>query len=892
MAADLADVEKRLDDIRRAFETRSIRLAAMRVQLKRSERSWRQDADKSSKRARDEAAKNQARAAKGIGANADEARSQAERLVASTVDGSAPRWLASAWDDPAWHSPGSPEPGPWVRVGHLPGRAALPIVLPISAGVWRVHAPDAPAFRALVHHTLLRLVAAFDVPRVRTVAYDPNLTLDLGNFATIRSVHPLSVPAPTTSVDDFERELGSLVHELAAVHDRLTASGYSSFWTALAGGHALATTTPLRLLVIAATPDGLSDRGVAQLAQARRLAADHGLLVVEVSPPDGPPGDSGLSITLHDASATTSAVPGVTWAADGWIGERAVRTICSALAARPRTGLAPTVEFASIVDGIDDAWMADADEGLEVRIGEVDGGPLVVRLRSENPPMPNVLIGGAVGQGKSNLLLVLIHALAARYSPTELEMVLLDLRDGVEFARLGPGRTGRPWLPHVRALGLELDPDYSIAVLAWVSEQMAARADLLKRSSSTTLRQFRATTGTTIPRLVVVIDEFQKLFEGDDDQVAHAAALLEGIARTGRGFGVHLVLASQAVTGIRGLAVRQDAIFGQFHNRITLKNVASESQAFLAPHNLAATELEHRGQVVVNDSLGAADRNTFGTVAYADEDYLSRLRSQLFIQGHGAPPAVFRSSAFAVWAPEDEESLGGPGPTAAVGLPVGIGSSPRRVTLTRSPNQGLAVVGADRTVAVSVLVRAVATAADWADKPHVTLLDGDSLGEAKPWIAALTEHLERHGATVDRVERASIASRLDALASARTRTDLLVAIALDSVDLTTPVEPAYVIPSESLRSVLKTGSLSGSWTIGWWQSKSVLDEHLGYRAPGIRTWAFCGVSREDLVDVCGHGAREPSARPRLVWFDRTSGASPERLVPFATDDVVGEVPLD
>ena len=895
MITDLAGVEARLQDIRRVLESNARRLCEAREQLQQSERSWRHQTSQSSARSRDEATKNLARDKKSIETNADEAQSQAIGIVTRAVGRLSPGYLSCSWTDIAWKELAAPTPGEWVRVGWLERQStALPIILPVSAGVWHVKAPGPEAFRALVHNTLLRLVAAFDVPRIRTVAFDPDLTLDLGAFAAIRSVHQQSVPPPATSVEDFERELGSLVADLAAIHDRLTASGNDSYWSALAAGHPLAVATPLRMLVVAAPPEQMSDRGAARLAQVRRLAADRGLLLIEASAPGAGASNHGLSITLGGESTTSSAIPGLSWSADGWVGDRTIRSICTALVDRPRLSLAPTVDFETIVSAIDDAWMADADEGLEATIGVVDAGELVVKLRSENPPMPNALVGGAVGQGKSNLLLVLIHALAARYSPAELEMVLVDLRDGVEFARLAPSRADGTWLPHVRALGLEFDPDYSIAVLRWVGEQMTDRSKLLKEASSATLKQYHAATGKTIPRLVVVIDEFQKLFEGDDDQITQAASLLENIARTGRGFGVHLILASQAVTGIRGLAAKQDAIFGQFHNRITLKNTASESQSFLAPHNLAATELEHRGQVVVNDALGALDHNRFGTVALADEKYLARLRAQLFAQGHATSPLVFRSSAFATWTSPSSKDSAPSGVAPAVGLPIGVETSPRRVALTRSPNQGIAVVGADRAVAIPVLARAVVTAAaSVGDAACVTLLDGDSSDKtAKPWIVALTSHLERGGAVVERVERTAIASRLNDLAASKNRTDLLVPIALDSIDLAFPVEPDYVMPNDSLRTLLKNGPLSGSWTIGWWQSKAVLDEHLGYRAPGIRAWAFCGVSREDLIEVCGHSVRQPSGQPRFVWFDRTDEAGAERLVPFGPADILGEVPLD
>ena len=107
---------------------------------------------------------------------------------------------------------------------------------------------------------------------------------------------------------------------------------------------------------------------------------------------------------------------------------------------------------------------------------------------------------------------------------------------------------------------------------------------------------------------------------------------------------------------------------------------------------------------------------------------------------------------------------------------------------------------------------------------------------------------------MQRVGREQIASQIMELAREGVSGGLVVGIALDSVDLGTPTGPDYLIPNDSLRALLKSGPLNGTWTIGWWQSMSVLEEHLGYRAPGIRAWAFCGVSHDDLIAICGHGA--------------------------------------
>ena len=903
--------QSRADDVRSSTSLNAHRLNLARVQLEISRKLWKSHADMSLEQVRKDTARNLAEERAAIESQAAETLSKSTKTVTRLVNWYAPGYLSCAWADETWRGLTNPTPGEWVRVGYLGEQSgAVPISLPISAGVWRIEQPDGwnygrpnpEQFRALIRNTILRLIVSFDVPLIRTVAFDPHLTLDLGGFAAIRSVQQQSVPPPVTSVEDLERELASLVHDLATVRDRLTAAGFNSYWSALAAQHPLAKTTPLRLLVVATPPKLMSDRGFARLAQIRKLATNSGLLIIESSA-RGEAGSiptHGLSISLRNSSSTSTAIPGVSWTADEALPDQILRSICTALVDRTRPSLAPVVAFRSIVESIKDSWLADADEGLEVPIGVTESGRLIVRFRSEDPAKAHALVGGTNGSGKTNLLLVLIHALAARYSPADLELVVVDLKDeeSVEFARFAPSRADGAWLPHLRALGLQFDRDYSVAMLQWVTERMTERAKQLSESSSIKLKEYRAQTGKPMPRLVIVIDEFHRLFEGSDDQIAQAASLLEHIARTGRSRGVHLILSSQSMTGIRGLAAKQSAIFSQFHNRISLQNTDAESREFLSPHNNAAAELEDRGQVVVNDARGVANANRFGTVALADESYLAELRAKWFAQRHGGPPSVFRSSEFATWMPAFAHETPVTGIAPVVGLPIGIEPSPRRVELGESPNQGLAVVGTDRDVALSVLVRAVVTtAASLGESATVTLLDGHSPSDAvKPWIAALVTQLEQNGAMVERVERVAIASRLNELAASSSLPRLLVPIALDSVDLATPVGPGPAIPSNSLRTLLQNGPHSRCWTIGWWQSKSVLNAHLGYGAPGIRAWAFCGVSLADLTEVCGHGVRQPVARPRLVWFDKTppSGAEPgaERLVPFGSVDILRGISFD
>ncbi len=57
-----------------------------------------------------------------------------------------------------------------------------------------------------------------------------------------------------------------------------------------------------------------------------------------------------------------------------------------------------------------------------------------------------------------------------------------------------------------------------------------------------------------MPRLVLVVDEFQEFFVEDDKVSQEAALLLDRLVRQGRAFGIHILLGSQTLGGAYSLA--------------------------------------------------------------------------------------------------------------------------------------------------------------------------------------------------------------------------------------------------------------------------------------------------------------------------------------------------
>lgn len=209
----------------------------------------------------------------------------------------------------------------------------------------------------------------------------------------------------------------------------------------------------------------------------------------------------------------------------------------------------------------------------------------------------HALIGGATGSGKSVLLSEIICSLAERYSPQELRMLLLDYKEGTEFAPFAG-------LPHVYALSMGSNPEFGLEVLKEVQKEIGKRGVLFKEVNAKNLDEYRKKTGSTMCRYVLVADEFQVLM-GDKKFGEEARTVLNDLVRRGRSFGFHAILATQTL--------RDGALDGeaknQFGCRIAMRMAEGETDYFLASGNTVPATFNRKGQALVNYALGRKESN-------------------------------------------------------------------------------------------------------------------------------------------------------------------------------------------------------------------------------------------------------------------------------------------
>lgn len=289
-------------------------------------------------------------------------------------------------------------------------------------------------------------------------------------------------------------------------------------------------------------------------------------------------------------------------------------------------------------------WTENATENIVFNLGKSGLDTVSVCIGDKVTQYHNILISGAVGKGKSNLLEVMIHSLCWRYSPAELELYLLDFKDGLTFKPYSE-RQEKSWLPHAKMLGLESDRDVGLAVLKDLEEERLHRAELFRNAPNGGAQNYEdyrtKFPQNIIPRIVLIIDEYQKLFETNDEISEEASALLENLVRQGRACAIHIILASQSINGAAGLLGKDERIYAQFPVRIALQNTLSESHALFGIGNDAAAQLRVRGEAVINVNYGAADSNQKFTVAYAESKEMKVLRQKFCKSCETQYPVIF-----------------------------------------------------------------------------------------------------------------------------------------------------------------------------------------------------------------------------------------------------------
>jgi len=359
-------------------------------------------------------------------------------------------------------------------------------------------------------------------------------------------------------------------------------------------------------------------------------------------------------------------------------------------------------------------WKGNSSDGIRVFLGP-SGARTFQELVLGDGTKQHVLIAGRTGSGKSTLLHTLIINLALTCSPDGVEIYLVDFKEGVEFKIYATHQ-----LPHARVVAIESEREFGLSVLEALEAELNYRGKLFREAGAANISQYRAKTRQKLPRILLLVDEFQIFFTEDDSIASKAGRILDLLVRQGRGFGMHVLLGSQTLAGAYTLA---RSTIDQMAVRIALQCSEADSRLILADDNPAARLLSRPGEAIYNDANGRVEGNSRFQTAWLPEDqrnaYLTQIAelakqngyrpswSQIVFEGN-APAEVKKKNdrlrdlltAPAWSAPTHREQF------AWLGDPIAI-RDPVAASFCRQSGSNLLVVGQDEEAALGMMAAAL-----------------------------------------------------------------------------------------------------------------------------------------------------------------------------------------
>ncbi|WP_106320749.1 FtsK/SpoIIIE domain-containing protein [Actinoplanes italicus] len=651
------------------------------------------------------------------------------------------------------------------------------------------------------------------------------------------------------------------------------------------------------LVVIASLPEMTEGEELRRIAALAQQGPDSGLHLIVAGWPPPPltaettqaPLPRTTAISVRNPYAIVGDPPGGTFGSTAdapWLNApvfldedpppHLIDAVCRELAADSE--VASRVTLTDLLpEPAEEMWSQDAAAGVETVVGHHGEVPLVLRF---NDLTPHWMIGGRSGAGKTAFLINVLYGLGTRYSPDQLALYLLDFKEGVSFSEFVPTQRDRTWLPHARAVGVESDREYGLAVLRELDAEMGRRSLAYKRAGVSRFADLRAVAeeegrGRPLPRILCVIDEFQVLLAGNDPMAAEAVALLESLARKGRSYGIHLVLASQTVLGVEALYAKRDSIFGQFPVRIALPGGGD----VLEPTNDSAAGLP-MGSAVVNTAGGlggprGATRGHERVVRFpdphADQKLLSDLRHRLWgaRDPESQQPLVFAGYAEQHLAddPTYRAALAGrvSRPAALVGRVIDVPLTSAAFPLDSSPGRHLAVLGS-QTAGAEVLDAAARSLAACHAPRTARFVIASLVAEGDERAAALAAEIG-HRQDVEMVDAAGLAAELSA-----ERPGYRVVFGMDAA-------PPGTLGG--LRALLREGPSAGAHLLSWWRGVRRFSEEIGgsMGREDVAGLVFLNVPQSDVSLLLGRPVDWQPRENRALLHDRHADRT-VTVVPF------------
>ena len=695
---------------------------------------------------------------------------------------------------------------------------------------------------SMMRNIITRILASFPGRKARFVLCDPiGIGQSFAGFMRLSDLDPSPVGQRIwAEPSQIERQLVDLTEHMQTVIQKYLRKDYATIeqYNEAAGEIA----EPYRFLVIPDLPEALSDNGASKLKSILESGPRCGVYAILCAEDKGKLPDE-LKGSIDDVPATlhlgTKSPPfehgpkdKLELVLDSEPDDALFAQILDRVAQASEDAGRIEVPFDRLTPtNVDELWSRDCAEELVVPLGR-SGARKVQELRLGLGTRQHALIAGRTGSGKSTLLHVMITAAGMWYGPDQLEMYLIDFKKGVEFKAYTGGR-----LPHVRAVAIESDREFGLSVLQRLDDELTTRGELFRKLGAQDLAGARKLAPDEhLPRVLLLIDEFQEFFTIDDEVASDASLLLDRLVRQGRAFGVHVILGSQTLSGAYSLA---RSTLGQIGVRIALQCSEADSYLILGEDNNAARLLERPGEAIYNNAGGLIEGNSpFQTAWLPDSDRdaaLTRLPEPTIeleptVVFEGNTLAKFDVTRVAFEHANPDRSI----PRALLGESVAI-APPVAPMFSKRSGGNMLVVGPQTTSAQGMLASSAITFSSTSNARVVII---DATPEEDPDYTRIEHAIEGRGDNIE-LHRANDATRVVSEMNdiVRSRSGhpgdpvLLIIAGLHRLrDLRKNEDFGFSLdddggasPDKDLANVLLEGPVLGVWTLAWCDTMTNLE---------------------------------------------------------------------
>ncbi len=783
--------------------------------------------------------------------------------------------------------------------------------------------PTQPSIQQLIRNLVMRSLTSLPAGKTQVCVIDPpGLGRDFGWLMHLSDFDPGLVSHRVwTQPAHIAKQLQSLALAAEDFIQQSLRNQYQNIVQYNQDAGALA--EPFRLLVWSSFPSGLDDQSWKSLQSLLDTGSRCGIIpILIIDPAVGwpSPGQAelvrrrGLHLTLSPDGkafvAQSHAIGEVTIEPYPAAPESQSQEIIKEVGRRALLGNRVEVPLERMVPPPGQRWQADSSQCLEIPIGQ-SGVGRTHSLKLGIGTAQHAIIAGKTGSGKSSLLHALLTSALLKYSPDRLRLVLLDFKKGVEFQVYADSV-----IPHADIIGIESQREFGLSALEYIDGCMQRRGEAFRQVGVQDVASWNLLhPKQPMPRMLLVIDEFQELFVEDDKLSSQASLILDRIVRQGRSFGVHAVLSSQTLAGAYSLP---RTTLGQMAVRIALQCDPSDAQIIFADDNPAASRLKFPGQAVYNDAGGRIEGNQpmqIGWLAKSQQqEWFKELpagyRNQDVTTNLLGRTVVYDGNRPATWQPMNAElaiaqAARNVNPDAiwcVVGESVAINPA---VTfpLTQQTGRNVLIVGADDPQAAAVIN---AIAASFLRGTHQRSPQLICIQGAKPTdtqtlkLGAQWQHLHAELKLVDNRGTDALLKEVHELLQLR----------IDGADSPEPMSPillsllqigrlrslrrdddfasfgeTQLTPDKQLEEILRDGPSHGIHTLLWAESYSTVNRWLSRTAlREIEIRILMQMSGNDSTNLIDSLAASRLGEHVMLVLDEATGQE-QKFRPFACDSL-------